>query len=261
MSSKTAPALFVGHGSPMNAIADNQFTRAWRSIGERIAKPEAVLCISAHWETKGTLITAAERPRTIHDFYNFPPELYAIEYPAPGAPALAKRIETLLAPFARADLDGWGLDHGAWSVLRFIFPAADVPVLQLSMDIRRSPAGHHAIGRALAPLRDDGVMIFGTGNIVHNLRLLDRGASDAPDWARRFDDAVKQRVRGGNDEELIDYQRLDPGWNLAVPEPEHYLPLLYVLGARSPGEPAEVLVDHVASSLSMTSFGFTLDPS
>ena len=259
MDNHRAPAFFIGHGSPMNALSDNRFTRAWQEVGRRVAKPEAVLCVSAHWETKGTLITAAERPRTIHDFYNFPPELYAIEYRAPGSPALAKRIEALLAPFARADLDGWGLDHGTWSVLRFVFPDANVPVLQLSMDIRRTTAEHFAIGRMIGALRREGVMILGTGNIVHNLRLLDRGATDAPDWARAFDARVKQCVLAADDAALIDYQRLDPSWQLAVPEHDHYLPLLYVLGACQPGEAAEILVDEIVSSISMTSFAFGLN--
>ncbi len=246
------PALFLGHGSPMNALADNSLTRAWTALGRRLVRPAAVLAVSAHWETKGTLITAAERPRTIHDFYNFPAELHAMQYPAPGDPALARRIEALLAPHARADVDGWGLDHGTWSVLKFLYPDADVPVLQLSMDVRRTPAEHYALGQALGALRDEGVLLLGSGNIVHNLRLYDPRATEGAAWAVQFNDAVKDRVLAGDDEAVIDWKTL-PGAALAVPEAEHFLPLLYVLGARRPGETVEILTDEVTGSLSMTS--------
>jgi len=247
------PVLFVGHGSPMNALQDNSLTRAWTVLGRRLPRPRAVLAVSAHWETKGTLITAAERPRTIHDFYNFPPELYAIDYPAPGDPALARRIETLLAPHARADLDGWGLDHGVWSVLKFLYPAADIPVVALSMDLRLDTAGHYAVGRALRVLRDEGVLIVGSGNIVHNLRLFDRQATQGLDWAVRFNHAVKAAVTRGDHDAVARYAAL-PDAPLAVPEPEHYHPLLYVLGAQHPGEAIEVVTDEVLGSLSMTGF-------
>jgi 4,5-DOPA dioxygenase extradiol len=247
------PVLFVGHGSPMNALDDNVYTRAWRALGERLPRPKAILAVSAHWETKGVLITAAERPRTIHDFYGFPPDLYAVEYPAPGDPALARTIAGMLAPHARADLDSWGLDHGTWSVLRSIYPRADIPVLQLSLDIRLGPPDHYAIGQALAPLRDEGVLIFGSGDIVHNLRLFDRrpGAS-TPDWAVAFNDLVKAKILEGDDQALIGYPAL-PNVHLAFPEPEHFHPLLYVLGAREAGEAVEFLTDDVLSAISMTS--------
>lgn len=246
------PALFIGHGSPMNALQDNEFTQAWTELGRRLPPPRAILAISAHWETKGVLITAAERQRTIHDFYNFPAALYAERYDAPGEPALAKQIEAMLAPYARADLDGWGLDHGTWSVLKFMYPDADIPVIQLSMDIRLSQAGHYQVGKALAALRDQGVLIFGSGNIVHNLRLFDRSATQGADWAIRFNDAVKDRVASGDHEALVDYLSLPEG-KLAVPEPEHYQPLLYVLATQQEGEPVEILTDVVTGSLSMTS--------
>jgi 4,5-DOPA dioxygenase extradiol len=246
------PVLFVGHGSPMNALDDNVYTRAWRALGERLPRPRAILCVSAHWETKGVLITAAAQPRTIHDFYGFPPALFAMDYPAPGDPALAKTIETMLAPSARADLDSWGLDHGTWSVLASMYPAADIPVLQLSMDIRQTPEGHYKIGQALAALRDQGVLILGSGDIVHNLRLFDRrpGAM-TPDWAIGFNEMVKAKILAGEDDALIDYVSL-PDVARAFPEPEHFQPLLYVLGAREPGERVEFLTDDVISSLSMT---------
>jgi 4,5-DOPA dioxygenase extradiol len=246
------PALFIGHGSPMNALQDNSFTRAWTALGQRLPRPKAILAVSAHWETKGILVTAAPRQRVIHDFYNFPPELYAQDYPAPGDPVLAKRIEALLAPVARADLDSWGLDHGTWSVLKFLYPAADIPVLQLSMDIRLSQADHYRVGQVLGQLRDEGVLILGSGNIVHNLRLFDRSATTGQDWAIRFNDAVKQKVREGDHAALIDYLSL-PEAGLAVPEPEHYQPLLYVLGAQQAEEPVEILTDEVTGSVSMTS--------
>lgn len=260
MTTRPAPALFLGHGSPMNALSDNGFTRAWRGLGDRIGKPTAILCISAHWETKGTLVTAARSPRTIHDFYNFPPALYAMRYPAPGSPALAKRIEAMLAPHARADLDSWGLDHGAWSVLAFLYPEADVPVLQLSMDVRRTPPEHLAIGRALASLRDEGVMILGSGNIVHNLRVPRGPDVPTPDWAHRFDAGVTRAVLAGEREALADPAAIDAEWRMAVPEAEHYLPLLYVLGAARPEDAVEVPVCDVQGGIAMTSFAFGLPP-
>lgn len=260
MTTKTAPALFLGHGSPRNALLDNMFTQAWRTLGERIGRPAAILCISAHWETKGTLITAAEAPRTIHDFYNFPQPLYDLTYPAPGSPALAKRIEAMLAPHARADLDSWGLDHGTWCVLRFLYPDADVPVVQLSMDLRQSFAGHFAIGRALTALRDEGVMILGSGNIVHNLRLPLGPDAPTPDGARRFDAGVTRAILAGERDSLADPAAIDPEWRLSVPEPDHYLPLLYVLGAAREDDRVEVPVSQVQGGIAMTSFAFGLPP-
>ena len=246
------PVLFVGHGSPMNALADNAYTRAWRQLGERLPRPKAILAISAHWETKGLLITAAERPRTIHDFYGFAPDLYAVEYPAPGDPELARKIAGMLALYARADLDSWGLDHGTWGVLHSMYPDADIPVLQLSLDIRFGPADHYRVGQALKPLRDEGVLILGSGDIVHNLRLFDRRpGAVTPDWAVSFNDLVKAKVLEGDDQALIDYPAL-PNVQLAFPEPEHFHPLLYVLGARESGESVEFLTDEVLSALSMT---------
>jgi 4,5-DOPA dioxygenase extradiol len=248
------PAIFVGHGSPMNAIQDNALTRSWAALSGQFERPRAIVCVSGHWETKGVLITAAERPRTIHDFYHFPPELYAIDYPAPGDPALAAALEARLAPWrARADLDGWGLDHGCWSVLKFMYPDADVPVVQLSLDLRRTPAEHYEIGGALAPLREEGVLILGTGNIVHNLRLFDRVKAEPEPWAKTFDDAVAERVEAGDHAPLVAYERLGPEARLAVPEPDHYLPLLYVLATQGEKEPVQIFNRLVASSMSMTS--------
>lgn len=253
------PVLFVGHGSPQTAFEDNPVTRSWTALGQRIGKPKAVLVISAHWETKGVLITAAERPRTIHDFYNFPKALYEFTYDAPGDPALAKAIEARLAPFgARADLDGWGLDHGCWSVLKFLYPDADVPVLQLSLDLRRTPEQHYQIARAISGLRDEGILILGTGNIVHNLRLFDPRSPAALPWAKAFDDEIVSRVQANDDAAVVDYLALGDEARLAAPEPDHFLPLIYALGAREPGEPVEVFNREVRGSLSMTSVVFGL---
>ena len=253
MTSTRMPVLFVGHGSPMAAIEHNKYSDAWAELGRRLPRPKAILAISAHWETKGILVTRAERPRTIHDFYGFPQALYDIEYAAPGDPDLARQIARMLAPHARADLDSWGLDHGTWSVLASMYPDADIPVVQLSMDIRLGPADHYRIGQALAPLRDQGVLILGSGDIVHNLRLFDRrpGAT-TPEWAVNFNELVKAKIVAGDDEALADYAAL-PDVQLAFPEPEHFQPLLYVLGAREPGETVEFLTDDVVSALSMTS--------
>ena len=248
------PSVFLGHGSPMAALEETPTTRVWRALGDRLPRPRAVLAISAHWETKGVLTTAAERPRTIHDFYGFPPELYETHYPAPGDPELARQVAGMLAPLGRADLDSWGYDHGTWSVLTHMYPDADVPVIQLSMDVRHTPRGHYEIGKVLAPLRDEGVLILGSGNIVHNLRLFNpRPNAPAYPWARRFTDKVKARIEAGDHDALIDYPALDPEVNLAFPEPEHYLPLLYVLGTQAPGDGVEFLNDEVMSSIAMTS--------
>lgn len=252
------PVLFVGHGSPLTAFEDNPITRAWTALGKRIGKPRAVLVVSAHWETKGVLITAAERPRTIHDFYGFPPALYQYTYDAPGDPALARELQDRLADFgARADLDGWGLDHGCWSVLKFLYPDADVPILQLSMDTRRTPEQHYQIGRALSALRDEGVLIVASGNIVHNLRLYNP-REPSPAWAERFDTAIVDAIGTSDDAGVIGYQGLGDDARLAAPEPDHFLPLIYALGARDPGEPVEIFNRHLTSSLSMTSVGFGL---
>ena len=254
MTSTRMPVLFVGHGSPMSAIEDNLYTRAWADLGRRLPRPRAILVISAHWETKGVLVTAAERPRTVHDFYGFPQALYAKQYPAPGDPALAQQVAQMLAPYARADLDSWGYDHGTWSVLAHMYKDADIPVIQLSMDIRLAPQGHYQIGKALAPLRDQGVLIMGTGNIVHNLRLFQRDMDTPPlPFAARFNDTVKAKILAGDHDALIDYATLDPEAHLAFPEPEHFQPLLYVLGAKGPDEPIEFITDTVSSSISMTS--------
>lgn len=251
-----APALFIGHGSPRDALRDTPESRAWTAIARRFPSPRAILCVSAHWESKGVLITRAERPRTIHDFYRFPDAFYEIDYPAPGDPALAFAIEGRLEAFrARADLDSWGLDHGAWTVLRRMYPAADVPVLQISLDVRRTTAEHYAIGQALAGLRDEGVMILGSGNIVHNLRVPRPRGDEVIPWARRFDDRIAALVEARDDQALIDYADL-PDAADAVPESEHFLPLLYVLGTARSDETPMLFNREVLASISMTCVGF-----
>lgn len=236
-SPRRMPSLFVGHGSPMNALADNEFTRAWRALGAVIPRPRAIVAVSAHWYTRGVLVTTDARPRTIHDFGGFPKPLYAVQYPAPGDPALAERLVTALAAFGARPSADWGLDHGTWSVLVHTHPAADVPVVQVSLDATQPAEVHHAIGRALAPLREEGVLLLGSGGIVHNLGRVDwQGGSAPPTWATTFDARVREALLAGEDERLIDYPQLDPSARVAVPTPEHYLPLLYTVGSRLPGD-------------------------
>jgi len=247
------PALFIGHGSPMNAIEDNEFSRAWAEVARSLPSPKAVLCVSAHWETEGTRVTAMEQPRTIHDFYGFPPALFEKHYPAPGSPDLARKVGGL-ARKAPIELDfDWGLDHGTWSVLCRMFPEADVPVIQLSLDRRKSPAAHYALGRELRGLRKKGVLVLGSGNIVHNLREI-VWEDTAYDWALEFDAQIKQWIVEGNHEAIIDYSTLGRCARLAVPTLEHYLPLLYLLGLQEKSEEVAFFADKVTlGSMSMRS--------
>ncbi len=250
-----APALFIGHGSPMNAIEDNPFSQGWRAAAGRFGKPRAVLCISAHWVTEGVRVTANALPRTIHDFGGFPPELFAVQYPAPGAPALAADIAKRLAAFGAETDANWGLDHGAWSVLVHLYPDADVPIAQLSLDARATPQRHYAIGQALAPLRDEGVLILGSGNIVHNLRHWRDSA--AQDWVSSFDDSIADRIAARDHQAVIDY-RNHPMAKTAAPDWDHFVPLLYVLGAQGEGETAEWFNRATLPGISMTSLAFGL---
>ncbi len=247
------PALFVGHGSPMNAIEESEFSRGFAAAARRTGRPKAVLCISAHWETRGVSVTAVERPPTIHDFFGFPRGLFEVSYPAPGDPALAREVATRVKG-VKIGLDRErGLDHGAWSVLRRMYPEADVPVVQLSLDRTKSPAAHVALARELSFLRDEGVLVLGSGDIVHNLRAVDFGREEGYDWAVRFDEEVRRRILSGDFETLVAYDRL-PDASLAVPTPEHFLPLLYLLASKREGDVVSFFnAKTVLGSISMTS--------
>jgi 4,5-DOPA dioxygenase extradiol len=227
------PAIFFGHGNPMNALAENTYTAAWRRVGRETGKPRAILSISAHWFVPGTGVTVSTSPRTIHDFGGFPRELYQVQYPAPGDPELARRVQTLLQPLPVQMDTSWGLDHGTWAVLRHVYPDADVPIVQLSIDERRPAAFHFEVGRKLAPLRAENILIVGSGNLVHNLHAYawGRHVPDPYDWAIRFEERAKELMLGGETRRLIDYESLGREALLSIPTPDHYLPLLYVLGA------------------------------
>lgn len=251
------PTIFFGHGNPMNAVQDSVWSRAWAALGRRLPRPSVVLSVSAHWYLPGTAATAMAHPRTIHDFGGFPRELFEVQYPAPGEPALLRRLRALVAPLeVRADLS-WGLDHGTWSVLRHVFPHADVPVVQLGIDETQPPAFHHELGKRLAPLRDEGVLLIGSGNIVHNLHTYAWGRHPVQpfDWAARFETTVRNLVARGDHQALVDYASFGRDAELSIPTPEHYLPLLYVLGASAKDEavsfPAEGMDGGSISMLSI----------
>jgi 4,5-DOPA dioxygenase extradiol len=248
------PAVFFGHGNPMNALLDNAYTRGWAAIGKEVPRPKAVLSVSAHWYIPGTSVTAMPAPRTIHDFGGFPPELYRIDYPAPGDPALADRVRGLLAPMSVSPDEDWGLDHGTWTVLRHAFPRADIPVVQLGIDERQPAEYHFEIGKRLAPLRDEGILIVGSGNLVHNLHAYawGRHAVGPYEWAVRFEDKARGLLLAGDDGPLIDYKTLGRDAVLSIPTPEHYLPLLYVIALRREGETIRFPVEGVdGGSVSM----------
>lgn len=241
------PTIFFGHGNPMNALLKNAYTDGWADIGKSIPRPKVILCVSAHWYLPGTAVTAMPSPRTIHDFGGFPRELYEVEYPAPGSPALARRVQELLTTVTKAGEPGiaveldqsWGLDHGTWSVLCHVFPNADIPVVQLSIDDTRTPEFHYQVGKRLQPLRDEGVLVIGSGNIIHNLHTYAWGKHEVEpfDWAVRFEKLARELLLNGNDEPLINYETLGRDALLAAPTPDHYLPLLYVLGSRRAADP------------------------
>jgi len=236
---KAMPAIFFGHGNPMNALANNTWTDAWAAIGKSIPRPRAVLCVSAHWYLPATLVTAMPAPRTIHDFGGFPPELYEVTYPAPGDPGLALQIQRLLAPLqAGLDERHWGLDHGTWSVLCHVFPDTDIPVVQLSIDETQPPEFHYEIARRLNSLRDEGVLIIGSGNLVHNLHSYSWGQHKVEpfDWAVRFEARTRELLSSGNHEPLINYESLGSDAKLSAPTPDHYLPLLYVIAQARAGD-------------------------
>lgn len=252
------PLLFLGHGSPMNAIEENRFVDGFRTIARQLDKPAAIVCVSAHWYTRGTFITHQAHPRTIHDMYGFPPPLYEVQYPAPGYPALAERVQALLGPFGATLDTSWGLDHGTWSVLRHLFPAADVPVIQLSLDGTRPATEHYEMAKRLAPIREEGVLVVGSGNLVHNLRMVDGARMDEPDygypWARQASDHIRACLLDKDVRTLLDTGHFPDYLSLAVPTPDHYLPLAYVLGLWQPDEALTLFNDElVGGSISMTS--------
>lgn len=250
----TMPAAFLGHGSPMNALQDNRYTQAWKAFGEAVPRPRAILVVSAHWYINATAVTVMPRPRTIHDFYGFPQALFDIDYPAPGLPELAEEVSDAVSPtWVGADTDSWGIDHGTWSVLVHAFPDATIPVVQLSINAEKPLDYHLDVGTKLATLRESGVLVLGSGNVVHNLRRVDWSKPDEGfDWAHRFDDAAKALMLSAPGE----VGTLDghSDYRSAAPTPDHFLPLLYVAGATG-GAAAEVLIDgYAAGSLSMTAY-------
>ncbi|NDF11960.1 MAG: 4,5-DOPA dioxygenase extradiol [Proteobacteria bacterium] len=248
------PVIFFGHGNPMHAIDTNAYTKAWHRIGQTLPRPKAILAISAHWYIPGTSVTASATPRTIHDFGGFPPELYQVKYPASGNPNLARRVQVLLKPIEVTLDNDWGLDHGTWSVLNHVYPDADIPVVQLSIDETKPALFHYEMGQKLAPLRNEGILIIGSGNLVHNLHTYawGRHMPEPYDWAVRFEQAARKMILAGEHEGLIHYERLGKDATLSIPTPEHYLPLLYVLGATQKQEKIHFPVEGVdGGSISM----------
>lgn len=258
MEDKRMPVLFLGHGSPMNAIEENQFVQGFRDIEKEIPRPKAILCISAHWFIKGTKVTAMALPKTIHDFYGFPHELYHIQYPAKGNPELANKVKDLLSPY-EVELDyDWGIDHGAWSVIKHLYPNADIPLIQLSIDISKDAQSHFEMAAKLSSLRDDGVLIIGSGNIVHNLSMVDYDNFSKDNYGFEWAIEVRGRVNScliNNDfTPLIEYKKESKAFSMAIPTPEHYLPLIYIIALKQEGENIRLFNDKmVAGSLSMTS--------
>ncbi|MCC2589660.1 4,5-DOPA dioxygenase extradiol [Chryseobacterium sp. MFBS3-17] len=252
------PVLFLGHGSPMNAIEENQFVRGFRKISKEIPVPNAILCVSAHWFTNGTFVTAMDLPKTIHDFYGFPPDLFAVQYPAPGSPELARETAGLLLPAQVEEDHSWGLDHGAWSVIRHMYPEADIPVIQLSIDYSKPPEYHFQLATQLQKLREKGVLIIGSGNIVHNLRLVDwrniNTVGAGWDWAIEARELTNSWILDGNFRNLINYNKQGVAMQTAVPTPDHYMPLIYTLALKEKTDDIALFNDELlGGSLSMTS--------
>lgn len=252
------PVLFLGHGSPMNAIEENEFVAGFRKVGKEIEKPNAILCISAHWETKGTYVTAMEKPRTIHDFGGFPKELFDVQYPAPGSPVFAKETKNIIKKTEVKLDDKWGLDHGAWSVIKHMYPLADIPVFQMSLDYSKPPQYHYELAKELCLLRSKGVLIVGSGNMVHNLRKVAWNKLNevgfAHEWAVEASEKMKEYVTKDDHQSLIKYESQGTAFNLAIPTPEHFLPLLYTLALKEDSDEVQIFNDKaVAGSLTMTS--------
>lgn len=253
------PVLFIGHGSPMNAIEENEFVQGWRTIGSTLPKPNAILCVSAHWETRGTFVTAMEKPRTIHDFGGFPKALFEVQYPAPGSPELAGQVKELIKKTEVGLDEKWGLDHGAWSVINRLYPGADIPVIEMSLDYSQTPQYHYELARELASLRRKGVLIIGSGNMVHNLGMVAWDKLNAPaygyDWALEASEKMKGFILDGNHQPLINFKQQGKAFDLAIPSPEHYLPMLYALALKEEDEKVTLFNDKaIAGSLTMTSF-------
>ncbi|MGE0079350.1 MAG: 4,5-DOPA dioxygenase extradiol [Bacteroidales bacterium] len=251
------PVLFLGHGSPMNAIEENEFVQGFRNVSSKIETPQTILVVSAHWETQGTRVTAMEQPTTIHDFGGFPEELYQVQYPAPGSPKLAKEVQGMTKTTEVRLDDKWGLDHGAWSVIRHMYPKADIPVIQMSLDYYKSPQQHYELAKELAKLRDKGVLIVGSGNIVHNLRMVHwqkLNENYGYDWAIEANNKIKKFVIEGNHRELINFSKQGKAFDLAIPTPDHFLPLLYALALQDKKDEISIFNDEpVGGSLTMTS--------
>jgi len=256
-STAVMPVLFVGHGNPMNAIEENEFVAGFRKAGETIPRPNAVVCVSAHWETRGTFVTAMEKPRTIHDFGGFPRALFEVQYPAPGSPQLAEEVRRQVTRTEVGLDDRWGLDHGAWSVIKHFYPEADIPVVEMSLDRSQPAQYHYELARQLAPLRKKGVLIVGSGNMVHNLRMVAWDRLETPfgfDWALEAAEKMRTAILSGDHRLLIDYAAQGKVFDLAIPTPEHFLPLLYSLALKEEGEPVSLFNDKpVGGSLTMTS--------
>ncbi|RIJ46659.1 4,5-DOPA dioxygenase extradiol [Maribellus luteus] len=257
-NTEAMPLLFLGHGSPMNAIEENEFTKGFRAISTRFEKPKAILCISAHWETRGTFVTAMEQPPTIHDFGGFPKALFDVQYPAPGSPELAEMTKELIQSTEVGLTEKWGLDHGAWSVIKHLYPDADVPVIEMSIDYSKGPEFHYQLGKELATLRRKGVLIIGSGNLVHNLRMVAWDKLETPgfafDWAQEARSKMNTWITEGDHQPLISYQKQGKAFELAIPTPDHFLPLLYVLGLKEAKDEISLFNDKaVGGSLTMTS--------
>ncbi len=257
-STDKMPVLFVGHGSPMNAIEENEFSAGWRKLGETLPKPSMILCVSAHWETDGTFVTAVPKPETIHDFYGFPKELFAVQYPAPGSPEMAKEISSEIKSTDVGLDEQWGLDHGAWSVIKHMYPNADVPVVQFSIDRRKDPNYHFELAKELAFLRSKGVLIVGSGNMIHNLRVIAWNKMNESeygyDWAHEADFKLKNIINSGDFKSLTDYSKHGSEMEMAVPTPEHFIPMLYTLGLKEKNEQISWFNDKlVLGSISMSS--------
>ncbi len=257
-STEKMPVLFLGHGSPMNAIEDNEFTKGWKEIGKTLPKPNAILCVSAHWETRGTFITAMEKPTTIHDFGGFPQALFDVQYPSPGSPELARETKNLITKTEVGLDDKWGLDHGAWSVIKHLYPNADIPVIQMSLDYSQSPQYHYELAKELSSLRKKGVLIIGSGNMVHNLGMAVWEKIKEPeygfDWAIEASEKMKKYIISNDHKSLINYKSQGKAFELAIPTPDHYLPLLYTLALKEDNEKVSLFNDKaIMGSLTMTS--------